>query len=75
MKKLLYTLLLLPLGLFAQTIMSIEQDRPLNLVSGWNIIGFTCNEPIDVVDAFLPIVDKVIIAKDNYGGAYLPRCL
>jgi len=73
MKKLLYTLLLLPLGLFAQTIMSIEQDRPLNLVSGWNIIGFTCNEPIDVVDAFLPIVDKVIIAKDNYGGAYLPE--
>ena len=73
MKKLLYTLLLLPLGLFAQTIMSIEQDRPLNLVSGWNIIGFTCNEPIDVVDAFLPIVDKVIIAKDNNGGAYLPE--
>jgi len=53
--------------------MSIEQDRPLNLVSGWNIIGFTCNEPIDVVDAFLPIVDKVIIAKDNNGGAYLPE--
>ena len=53
--------------------MSIEQDRPLNLVSGWNIIGFTCNEPIDVVDAFLPIVDKVIIAKDNNGGAYIPE--
>ena len=73
MKKLLYTLLLLPLSLFAQTIMSIEQDRPLNLVAGWNIIGFTCNEPIDVIEAFLPINNKVIIAKDNNGAAYMPE--
>ena len=70
MKKLLYTLLLLPLSLFAQTIISIEQDRPLNLVAGWNMIGFTCNEPIDVIDAFLPINDKVIIAKDNNGEKF-----
>ena len=37
------------------------------------MIGFTCNEPIDVVDAFLPIVDKVIAAKDNNGSVYLPE--
>ena len=48
MKKLLCPLLLLPLSLLAQTIISIEEDRPLNLVEGWNMIGFTCNEPIDV---------------------------
>ena len=72
MKKLLYTLLLLPLSLFAQT-NYVEQDRPLNLVAGWNMIGFTCNEPIDVIDAFLPINDKVIIAKDNNGAVYMPE--
>ena len=34
------------------------------------MIGFTCNEPIDVIDAFLSINDKVIIAKDNNGAVY-----
>lgn len=51
----------------------LEQDRPLNLVEGWNMIGFTCNEPIAVIDAFSPIVDKVLIAKDNNGAVYLPE--
>ena len=73
MKKLLCPLLLLPLSLFAQTIISIEEDRPLNLVEGWNMIGFTCNEPIDVIEAFLPIKDKVIVVKENNGAVYLPE--
>jgi hypothetical protein len=74
MKKLLYTILLLPLSLFAQiNTQYIEQDRPLNLAEGWNMIGFTCNEPIDVVDAFLTIVDKVFLVKDNNGDAYFPE--
>ena len=65
MKKLLYISFLFSICLFAQTnTQYIEQDRPLNLVEGWNMIGFTCNEPINVIDAFLPIYDKVIIAKD-----------
>lgn len=65
MKKLLYILLFIPFCLFGQTILSIEEERPLNLIEGWNIIGFTCDEPIDIVEAFLPIVDRVIITKDN----------
>ena len=56
MKIVFCILLLLPLIVFAQTNNQyIEQDRPLNLVEGWNMIGFTCNEPINVIDEFLPI--------------------
>ena len=73
MKKLLYILLFIPFCLFGQTILSIEEERPLNLIEGWNIIGFTCDEPIDVVEAFLPIVDRVIITKDNNGAVYMPE--
>tara|TARA_A100001015_G_C14462894_1_gene508620 strand:+ start:248 stop:565 length:318 start_codon:yes stop_codon:yes gene_type:complete len=74
MKKLLYISFLFSICLFAQTnTQYIEQDRPLNLVEGWNMIGFTCNEPINVIDAFLPIYDKVIIAKDNNGAVYMPE--
>ena len=73
MKKILNILLLLPLSLFAQTFLSIEQDSPLNLVEGWNMFGFSCYEPMDVAEAFSPIFDKVLLVKDNNGAAYLPE--
>jgi len=46
---------------------------PLYLPEGWGMFGFTCIEPMDVIDAFAPISDKLIIVKDNDGNPYLPE--
>jgi hypothetical protein len=46
---------------------------PLYLPEGWGMFGFTCIEPMDVIDAFAPVSDKLIIVKDNDGNPYLPE--
>ena len=40
---------------------------------GWSTFGFTCNEPIDVVDAFQEISSDINIVKNYLGSAYLPE--
>ncbi len=45
---------------------------PLLLPQGWSLFGFTCLESQNVISAFEPIVDHVVIVKDSYGSAYLP---
>ena len=37
------------------------------------MFGFNCFEPMDVIEAFAPVTDKVIIVKDNNGQAYMPE--
>jgi len=71
MKKLLYILLFVPLALFGQNISYVEQDIPLELQEGWNMFGYSCYEPMDVIEAFSPVVDKVVIVKDNSGAVYM----
>lgn len=73
MKKLLYILLLFPFIFLGQTTSYIEQDVPLELSEGWNMIGYSCYEPIDVTVAFTPVEDKIVIFKDASGNAYLPE--
>ena len=73
MKKLIYLLLFVPFTFLGQSFLAIEQDSPLELSDGWNMIGYTCYEPKDVIEAFLSINDKVIIAKDNNGAVYMPE--
>ena len=48
------------------------QNIPLELLQGWNMIGYTCVESKDVVYAFSEISDKIEIVKDEMGLAYLP---
>jgi len=50
-----------------------ELNLPLSLSQGWNMIGYTCQEPLNVIDAFSSVEDKIIIVKDNLGNAYLPE--
>ena len=50
----------------------ITQNIPLELLQGWNMIGYTCVESKDVVYAFSEISDKIEIVKDEMGLAYLP---
>ena len=45
----------------------------ITLANGWNMIGFSCEENTDAIDAFFPIQSKIIIAKDGAGNAYLPN--
>ena len=68
MKNLLTLFLLLPFFAIGQTNTYEEQDIPLELQEGWNMFGYSCYEPIDLVEAFSPVVDKVIIVKDNSGA-------
>ena len=37
------------------------------------MIGFACSENINALSAFGEIQDKIIIAKDGAGNAYLPN--
>ena len=38
-----------------------------------NIIGCTCQNQIDAINAFYPYLEKIVIAKDYLGAAYLPE--
>ncbi|MBQ81594.1 MAG: hypothetical protein CL825_03365 [Crocinitomicaceae bacterium] len=44
----------------------------ITLNNGWNMIGFACSENTNALNAFAAIQDKIIIAKDGVGNAYLP---
>ena len=86
MKKLLYTLLLLPLSLSAQVEdpcysindynLLTELNNPqieINLVSGWNMIGYPCTQEVIVSDAFSSILNEITIVKDNNGNVFMPN--
>lgn len=52
-------------------------DNPCSSISillsqGWNMIGFACSENTNAINAFAAIKDKILIAKDGEGNAYLP---
>lgn len=67
MKKLRYILLFIPLLGWGQDPISIH------LTAGWNMIGYVCEEPQDVVSGLSDYFDLIIIAKDQEGMAYLPE--
>lgn len=45
----------------------------IDLDSGWNLVGFSCANPINTINAFSPYIDEIIIVKDYLGTAYLPE--
>ena len=49
--------------------------NPINLDSGWNIIGYIRTDNISAVDVFSDINQQgnLIIVKNYLGGAYLPE--
>ena len=49
------------------------QNIPIELNLGWGMIGYTCLEPQNVIDAFSGITLDIIILKDYLGNAYLPE--
>jgi hypothetical protein len=86
MKKPLYILLFIPFALFGQEndpcysinnvyqeIDDANQPITLDLLSGWNMIGYSCVNESDVLDILSPISDKIVIAKNNAGSVYMPE--
>ena len=45
----------------------------INLLEGWNLIGYSCPEQKNIVDLLQPHIDKIKIVKDYEGNAYLPE--
>ena len=48
------------------------QDSYLNMPEGWSMFGYTCTDLIDAQIGLMSISDKIVIAKDYLGNAYLP---
>jgi len=85
-KKLLYIFILLPLFAFGQeedpcysindyNLLTQKANPPitLDLLIGWNMVGYGCREAADSHSIFQSISDVIVIAKDNIGYAYLPE--
>jgi len=45
----------------------------IDLIPGWNMIGYTSNEPQDVVATFQVIEDVILIIKNNAAEVYWPE--
>lgn len=45
----------------------------ITLFNGWNMIGFSCLNNTNAINAFVPIQENIIIVKDGSGNAYLPE--
>jgi hypothetical protein len=45
----------------------------IDILEGWNMIGYTLSEPQDVVATLQEIVDVILIMKNNYAEVYWPE--
>ena len=50
----------------------LSMDIPISLPEGWSMFGYTCLEPLDVIDGFVSVKESLEIVKDEMGLAYLP---
>jgi len=58
---------------FLSLISTENQAISVDLENGWNNIGYVCVEPMDAVEAFAPVLDILVIVKNNVGMSYLPE--
>jgi hypothetical protein len=58
--------------LFDESINSTDYD--MDLTNGWQIISYLSLTPTNAVNYFAPLINnnQLIIAKDNFGNAFLP---
>ena len=50
----------------------LPEDMPINLVQGWNLLGYLRTQPAESTAVFEEISAEVILVKDYLGAAYLP---
>ena len=51
----------------------LDPNMSFNLEEGWGIIGYVKQEPSDAVEMMTPVVDDLIIMKDENGSVYWPE--
>ena len=56
------------LPILGQTI--VPSDYPIDLVDGWNLIGYLNDVQDDLTIVLTDILDDIIIVKDELGSAY-----
>ena len=62
------------ISIVQQLIESFEAwNFTIDLDSGWNMFGYTCPTPIDLVEGLSNYYTKIIIVKDYLGSTYLPE--
>ena len=52
---------------------SLNSPIEIDLIGGWNMIGFTRLEPQDVVATFSYITPNILLLKNNEGNVYMPE--
>lgn len=65
--------LLIILFMSCSTLSVAQNQNVIELPLGWSLFGYNCQESVNVVDAFSPIVDSVLIVKNYLGYVYLPE--
>ena len=50
----------------------LSLNIPLSLPEGWSLFGYSCIDPIDVIEGFSDVVSDIEIVKDEMGLSYLP---
>lgn len=58
------------LTLKSDTINFLMEPTVINLLAGWNMIGYTELYSMNLIDAFLSISDEIVLIRDNSGNAY-----
>ena len=58
-------------SLINQTLSSF--NTVIDLSEGWNMFGYGCPQPMDVVEGLSSYTDLIIITKDNNGAVYMPE--
>ena len=48
-------------------------NSSIELTEGWNMVGYGCPEPTDLVGALFMYEESIIIMKDNNGSVYMPE--
>jgi hypothetical protein len=51
----------------------VPSQYPINLLQGWNLIGYLKTEPEELTLALNDVLDEIIIVKNELGMAYLPE--
>ncbi|MCX6258752.1 MAG: hypothetical protein NTW49_12775 [Bacteroidia bacterium] len=51
----------------------IPETSPVNIPSGWSILGYLRNSPALVITLMSPIVSNIIIVKNGEGHVYWPQ--
>jgi hypothetical protein len=51
----------------------LDPNMSFNLEEGWGIIGYVKPDPSDAVEMMSPVVDDLVIMKDENGSVYWPE--